>query len=325
MKRTALLNGGAFLATLALAAALAPGRTRLPVVTAATAPAPASQRVRLPDGSFALPDTTGYPVPLRPYRRIVSTSIVTDRLLVSLCEPDRILAFSNAGVHESPWAYQYAGKASVEGLGALEPLISLKPDLVLMSRFGGPGRVGKLRAAGIEVFDLGELHGLSSLLPIARSTGELLGHPDRAAELMTTFQRRWKAVASSLGNRPRRTALYVAAIGPTLIGGTTGTSYHDVLEAAGLVDVAAGRFKDWPQYSAEQIMSMSPELLVTKEGMGNALCIYPGLERLTACAPGHVVELPSGMIEDPGLTMLETAERLFDLAYGQAAAPARGP
>lgn len=315
MKVTAWLNGGAFVASLVAAAALAPDRVRLPVVTSVPAAVPTSQRVRLPDGSFALLDTTGHPVPLRRYQRIVSTTLVTDRLLVELCEPDRILAFSAWGARESPWAYQYAGKPTVEGLGALEPLISLKPDLILMSRYGGPGRVAKLRAAGIEVFDLGELHGLSTLVPIAHWTGELLGHPARAAELMSTFQRRLKGVAASLGNRPRRTALYVAAIGPTLIGGTTGTSYHDVLEAAGLTDVAAGRYKDWPQYSAEQIMAMAPQLLITKEGMGNALCIYPGLERLAACSPGHVIELPSGMIEDPGLTMLEAAERLFQAAY----------
>jgi iron complex transport system substrate-binding protein len=145
--------------------------------------------------------------------------------------------------------------------------------------------------------------------------GELVGHPERADELVHTFQRRLASVSRPLGGRPRRTALYVAAIGPTLIGGTTGTSYHDVLEAAGLVDAAAGRYKDWPQYTAEQIMAMNPELLITKEGMGNALCVYPGLERLPACTPGHVIELPSGMIEDPGLTMLETAERLFEAAY----------
>jgi iron complex transport system substrate-binding protein len=312
--KTGWLNGAAFAGTLVVAAALAPTRARLPVVTSVPSEV-ASQRVALPGGGYALLDSTGTPVPLRPYRRIVSTSVVTDRLLVALCEPDRILAFSNAGVHESPWAYQYAGKATVEGLGNLEPLIALKPDLVLMSRFGGPGRVAKLRAAGIEVFDLGELHGVSSLVPISLWLGELVGHPERAVELMHTFQRRLKGVAASLGNRPRRTALYVAAIGPTLIGGTTGTSYHDVLVAAGLTDAAAGRFKDWPQYSAEQLMSMNPELLVTKEGMGNALCLYPGLEHLRACTPGHVLELPSGMIEDPGLTMLETAERLFEAAY----------
>jgi iron complex transport system substrate-binding protein len=254
-------------------------------------------------------------VPLRAYHRIASTSVVTDRLLVALCEPDRILAFSAAGVRESPWAHQYAGKAAVEGLGALEPLIALKPDLLLMNRFGDPGRVSKLRAAGIQVFDLGELHGVASLVPIIRWMGELVGHPERAEDFLRGFQRRFAAVSASLDGRPRRTALYVAAIGPTLIGGTTGTSYHDVLTAAGLVDAAAGRVKDWPQYSAEQIMSMNPDLLVTKTGMGNALCLYPGLERLRACAPGHVIELDAGLIEDPGITMLDAAERLFEKAY----------
>jgi iron complex transport system substrate-binding protein len=312
--RAAWWNGAGFAATLAIAAALAPARSRLPVVTAPSPSATVSQRVALPGGGFALLDTTGAPVPLRPYKRIVSTSMVTDRLLLELCEPDRIVAFSDASA-EAPWAYRFAGKPTVAGLGALEPLITLKPDLVLMSRYGSPGRVAKLRAAGIEVFDLGELHGVSSLIPIVRWVGELVGHPERAEDVIHTFERRLREVARPLGARPRRTAIYIAAIGPTLIGGTTGTSYHDVLEAAGLVDAAAARWKDWPQYTAEQLMTMNPELLVTKEGMGNALCVYPGLERLRACAPGHVIELPSGMIEDPGLTILETAERLFDAAY----------
>jgi iron complex transport system substrate-binding protein len=270
--------------------------------------------VRTADG-FALPDSTGFPVPLRDYRRIVSTSVVTDRLLVALCEPDRILAFSADGARESPWSYQYAGKPTVEGLGALEPLIALKPDLVLMSRFGGPGRVAKLRGAGIAVFDLGELHGVASLGPIVGWMGELVGHPERGERFMHAFQRRLAAVSARLGDRPRRSALYVTAIGPTLIGGTTGTSYHDVLVAAGLVDAAAGRFKDWPQYSSEQIMSLNPDLLITKEGMGNGLCAYPGLEQLRACAPGHVIELPAGLIEDPGITMLDAADRLSEQAY----------
>jgi iron complex transport system substrate-binding protein len=317
VKRTTWVNGVAFLGSLAIAAALAPGQSRRPVVEATALFNPASpvRKVALPGGGTAVLDSLGYPVPLRPYQRIVSTSIVTDRLLLELCEPDRILAFSAAGARESLHAFQYAGKPAVEGLGALEGLISLKPDLLLMSRFGDAGRVSKLRAAGIEVFDLGELHGVASLGPIAAWVGELVGHPDRAAMLMKTFQRRMAGVAASLGGRKRRTAIYVAAIGPALIGGTEGTSYHDVLVAAGLIDAAAGRYKNWPQYSAEQLMALDPELLVTKTGMGNALCAYPGLEHLRACTPGRVIELPPGMIEDPGLTMLETAELLFERAY----------
>jgi iron complex transport system substrate-binding protein len=314
-----LANAGAFLGALGLAALLAPGRPHGPVVSAAT-PAESgnrSRRVGLPGGGYGLLDSTGHPVPLRPYRRIISTSMVTDQLLLELGEPDRVVAFSAASTRSSPAAHRFAGKAAIEGLDQLEAIIALKPDLVLMSRFGGPARANKLRAAGIEVFDLGELHGVSSLVPIAYWVGELLGHPERADRFVRSFRRRLAGVAASLGSRPRRSALYVAAIGPHLYGGTVGTSYHDVLVAAGLVDVAAAQFKDWPQYSAEQLMQLSPELLVTKEGMGNALCLHPGLERLAACAPGRVIELPAGLIDDPGPGMLEAAERLFDKAYPQ--------
>lgn len=310
-------NLAAFAGALAIAAAVAPDRSGMRLVSA-SAPAPGgnpSRKVALAGGGWALLDSTDHPVPLRPYRRIVSTSMISDRLLVELAEPDRIVAVSSAGVRGSPWAHRYAGKAIIEGLGELETIIALKPDLVLMSRFGGPARAAKLRAAGIEVFDLGELHGVSSLIPVTYWVGELLGHPERAELYARTFQRRFAGVADGLGSRPRRTALYVAAIGPHLYGGTRGTSYHDVLTAAGLVDVAAGRFKDWPQYRAEELISLDPEVLVTKEGMANGLCLHPGLERLAACSPGRVLELPPGLIDDPGPAMLEAAERLFEKAY----------
>jgi hypothetical protein len=33
-------------------------------------------------------------------------------------------------------------------------------------------------------------------------------------------------------------------------------------------------------------MAMDPELLVTKEGMGNALCVYPGWNACGPAPPG---------------------------------------
>jgi iron complex transport system substrate-binding protein len=310
-------NLGAFAGALALAAAIAPGRGGTPLIGPAS-PGDGgnrSRKVTLPGRGQALLDSMEYPVPLRNYRRIVSTSMMTDRLLVDLGEYDRIVAVSAAGSKGTHQAHRFAGKARIEGLGDLEAIIALKPDLVLMNRFGGPARAAKLRAAGIEVFDLGELHGVKSLIPIIYWVGELLGHPERAEPYARSFQRRFSGIAASLGNRPRRTALYVAAIGPHLYGGTRGTSYHDVLVAAGLVDVAAGRFKEWPDYRPEDLMSLSPEILVTKEGMGNALCQHPGLQHARACVPGGVIELPAALIDDPGPTMLEAAELLFEKAY----------
>jgi len=289
-----------------------------PAMAAVPRAAPSRPPVALPGGGQGLPDVTGHLVPLRAYRRIVSTSILTDRLLVELCEPDRIAAFSADGVRASPWSYQYAGKPSVAGLTALEPLMALHADLVLLSSFGAPGRVEKLRAAGVQVFDLGDMRGVATLGPISRAVATLIGHPERGERFVAAFEQRLARVAAGLGDRHRYTALYLATIGPALYGGTVGTSYHDVIEAAGLVDAAAGRFSDWPSYSAEQLIGLAPERVITKSGMGQAVCRYPGLDRLPACGtPGGVIELPAGLLDEPGPAMLDAAELLFSRAYGR--------
>ena len=127
-------------------------------------------------------------MPLRRYTRIVSTNLVTDRLLLELAEPDRILAFSRAAAERPQDGYRYAGKLVVDGFGPVEALIALRPDLVLTNSFGTPGRSAKLRSAGIEVFDLGELRGVSSLVSAAKTLAELLGQPERGQNFARSFR-----------------------------------------------------------------------------------------------------------------------------------------
>jgi iron complex transport system substrate-binding protein len=315
---TGRLNAAGLVLALALAAFLGrspaePGLVAAPPAAAEAHKAP----IPLPGGGFGLRDATGHVVPLRDFRRIVSTGMLTDRLLVALCEPDRVLAFSNASA-DSPWAFQMAGRPTVAGLGALEPLIALRPDLVLMNSFGASGRVAKLRAAGIETFDFGELRGLLTLGPAAEDVATLVGHPERGARFAASFTRRMHAVAAGLGARRRWKAIYLAKFGNSLYGGTVGTSYHDVLAAAGLDDVAAAAYRDWPTYSTEQLIALAPERVVTKEGMAVALCRHPGLERLPACqVAGGVLELPAALIDEPGPAMLDAAELLNEKAYGR--------
>jgi iron complex transport system substrate-binding protein len=313
--RNGLALGGAIL--LALLGGL-DRRARDPLVAAGSAPLVTSVRkVPLPNGGQGIVDGSGRIVPLRPYRRIVSTSLLSDRLLVDLAEPDRVLAVSRTSVTASPWRWRYSGKPAVDGMGSLESIIALKPDLVLMNVFGGEGRTEKLREAGIEVFNLGQLRGVRTLLPTAEVVGELLGDGERGRRYARSFQRRLERVALPLGDRPRRRAIYLSVTAGLILGGTTGTSYHDVLRHAGLEDVAAGRYRDWVQYRAEEVAGLDPEVVITKDGMVEALCAHPGLDRLGACQdPGRrILTLPAGLLDEPGVAILDAAELLFEKAY----------
>ena len=53
-------------------------------------------------------------LPAQHYRRIASASPVADELLLELCEPDRIVAFTGYNQREGFRNYRYQGKGTIE-------------------------------------------------------------------------------------------------------------------------------------------------------------------------------------------------------------------
>jgi iron complex transport system substrate-binding protein len=280
-------------------------------------PANLPVKTRLESGELAIADASGSLVPLRRYHRIVSTNLVTDRLLIELCDPSRIRAISRAAAERKLDGYRYRGLDIVDGFGPIEAMLALKPDLVLMNSFGAPGSAQRLRSAGVEVFDLGQLHGESSLAHVALSLGELLGEPERARRFIDSLEGRMKRASAGLGSRPHKRAVFLSILGPDLQCGTRGTSYHDIMVAAGLEDVAARDYHGWPALSAEQVLALAPDIVVTRAGAAERVCRYPGMEHLAPCrGEGRIVELPGELLDEPGPSMLDAAELLFALVYG---------
>lgn len=250
------------------------------------------------------------------FQRIVSLGIVSDAALAALCEPQRVLAISAWST--GPVARQWAGKPRLAGLDDLEAIIALHPDLVLVSTSdasggsGGSGgmgteaeRIARLRAAGVRVEPLGPMRGLATYAGDLAHIGDLLGRGDEARLLGQRLSERLARIADPTAVRPR--ALYVAAFSGTLFGGTTGTSYHEVLVAAGCTDAAAAAYAGWPQFSVEQLITLAPEVIVTKRGMGDALRALPGM---TALRQTRIIEITGDLLEDPGPRLLEAAEEL---------------
>jgi iron complex transport system substrate-binding protein len=260
-------------------------------------------------------DAAGHRVALRRFERIASSSTVADALLLELAEPERIVALSHHGRERSA-ALQYGNRPTLAGLSPLELLLSLRPDLVLVNRLVGQAELARARAVGLTVFTMGDMRGLTTLLHDIDVIATLLGDRARGQRFAAQLTRRMRAVAADIPPDRRRRALYVSALGGKLFGGTVGTSYHDVLVHAGLRDVAAERFRDWPHYDPEQLLALDPDLIVTPEGLSAGLCAVSGLERLRACKKQGVVELPESLLGDPGPRMLEAAERLRDAVYG---------
>lgn len=301
------INLVGYLLALALSAAAVlwavPGAARAPAQDAQ----PAATTVR---------DARGGDVPVRDWRRVASLDLVSDELLGHLVEPERIVAVSRWV--QGPEAWRHAGRPRLDGLNDLESILRLHPELVLVSTFGGEAdRVQRLREAGIAVFDLGPAGGLRELCANLRRIARLVGSAERGERLASQLERRMAAVAAHMpAYQVKRRALVLTPVVDQVYGGTTGSSFHDILIAAGLLDAAAGRFAEpWPRIGAEMALGIDPDLIVTRAGAAADLARVPGFARLRALREGQVVELPVELFDSPGLSMLDAAEALHAKAY----------
>jgi len=274
--------------------------------------------IKLSNGQLALVDAGGYAVVLRNYRQIASGTSLADDLLLALAEPERIAMLTRYGREHKRDAHRYGDRPSFGGPTDLELLKRKGVDLLVINHLGAPAELARAREIGIEVFNLGEMRGLVTLLPNIAAVATLLGDPARGTRLAESLVRRMRRVAADVPAQSRKRAIYVSAYGGQLFGGGLRSSYHDVLTAAGLIDAAAGKFSDFPRYEPEHLLLMDPEIVVTTPASVALFCRISGLANMRACAHDGrgIVGIDDALLGDPGLSMLEAAEELRERVYG---------
>ncbi len=285
---------------------------RGPVQTARPSSEPAVER--LPDGSPALRDASGTLVPLRRYQRIASASLIADRVLLDLAEPARVVAHTRYA-QALPIGHRFADRPTLDAHDDPERVLALKPDLLIASDLVAPSFAARLREHGVQVFVLPPAQGLATLLPDIRVIGALLGEPARAARYADALAGRMRKVAANLApNAARPRALYLSSYGGRLFAAARQTSYHDAITHAGLRDAAAERdLTGWPELTGEQVLTLDPDVLITRTGMSAVLCRHPGLAELRSCRDaGRTIELDGALLDDPGPGLLEATEAIHD-------------
>jgi iron complex transport system substrate-binding protein len=276
-----------------------------------------ASRAEIEPGSAAfVPDTDGRQVPVRFYDRIVSASTIADQVLLALIEPSRVLAVTNYTLEHGSRPWRYEGKLGIDDARAIETIIELQPDIVFVNAFADVRHVERMKEAGLTVFNLGELRGLETLLSNIEQIAAVLGVRQRGDMLARELERRLAAVAADVPRDAHRRAVYVGMQGDRLFGGTAGTSFHDVLTAAGLIDAAAeAGYTGWPAYTSEQLLELDPPWIITNDRSEEIFCGHPGFERLTACIEGRVRGVDDDVMGDPGLDMLRAAEAVHEAVY----------
>ncbi|MEX1111019.1 MAG: helical backbone metal receptor [Chthoniobacterales bacterium] len=185
---------------------------------------------------------------------------------------------------------------------AAEEVLALDPDLVLATSMTPAATRAQLTRLGlrVEVIEAGSLASIEAALArVAR----MLGVSPPPATVRTSRA------------RDRSAALLFGA--DTGFSAGCGTHAHEILEAAGLRNIAAEAGGPWPQLGEEFLLAADPDVIVVadyggtkREDVLKTLQRHPVRRHLAAVRSGRIVIFPAPVFSVPGPAALEAGESL---------------
>lgn len=246
-------------------------------------------------------------------QRVVSQTVGTDDLLLALAAPGQIAALSHLArdARYSP-SFQEARKHACLINGEAEDILRHRPDLVLVASYTQVEVLNLLRRAKANLLVIERYETLADLYANARAIGRALGRETKAEELIKGWQARVETLARKLqGVKPVR----VLAVGLYPFTAGTGTSFQDLCEHAGALNVAAeAGLQGHAPTPGEKVLSWRTEVLVAPGEPGldmrAALRELPPYKFLPALKQGRVVELPGALMAATSQARIDGYEML---------------
>ena len=285
MLRRLIVLGGATVLALALAAC--GGGDAEPAV------APATTAATEPAAAFPVTveaDNGPVEIAAEP-TRIISLSATATESLFAIGAGDQVLAVDDQS--------NFPPEAPVTDLSGFQPNIEAiagyEPDLVIAAYDPG-GLLDGLERLGIPVLLQDAAPDLDAAYEQIETLGVVTGRVEEAREVADGLEAEIDELIASASDAAGLSVYH--ELGPDFFSATSGTFIGSIYERLGLENIADGAGKggsDYPQLSAEHIVSSNPDLIVLADttccGQTAAtLAKRPGWDRIDAVADGHVVE-----------------------------------
>jgi iron complex transport system substrate-binding protein len=259
-------------------------------------------------------DGIGRAVSIKPDpQRIVSLAPNLTEILFALGLGDRI-----AGV-TSYCDFPEAAKAK-EKIGDtihpnLEKIISLKPDLVIVSTSSQLENLTRqLDQLAIPVY-VTNPRTVSETVASIRSLGEITGAAASAAKLAAEMEARIAAVRQRVKDRPAPRVFYVLQTSPLITAGRN-TFINDLINLAGGKSISGEETADYPQFSRETVVARAPEVIIAPASHGSEWVKESDLRRDFAVTPAirsnRIVKVNPDLVDRPGPRIVEGLERLAE-------------
>lgn len=240
------------------------------------------------DTSVGEVDDSGSP------ERIVSLSPTHTEILFAIGAGEQVVAVDAMSNHPAE------ASAVVTSLSGYEPnvesIVSYEPDLVVIGDDYN-GLAEQLASVGIDSWATPAPLNLDEVLAQIEDLGERVGRLDEATELATSMRASIDEVVASTATLDAPLSYY-HELDDTYFTATSNTFVGSVYSLFGLRNIAdaAEDQSDYPQLSAEFIISQNPDLIFLADTKccavsAESVAARPGWETLAAVQNGHVIAL----------------------------------
>jgi iron complex transport system substrate-binding protein len=172
---------------------------------------------------------------------------------------------------------------------SLEAVLSLKPDIVVLTKDGNPKEFeDRLVSLKIKtyVFTARTLDGLPQGI---RSLAETLGIKARGERLARSIEEGVRKASRSTSrindSVPRKKVLFIVWPEPLIVAGP-GTAIDDSITLLGYDNVASQAATAYPKYSIEEVLRQAPDVIVIGKGSGmDMAAVSKGILKRLAIVP----------------------------------------
>src|SRR5499427_313520 len=235
-------------------------------------------------------------------QRIISLAPNVTEILFALGLESRVVGVT------SYCDFPEAAKAKVKVGDTLQPnlekIVSLKPDLVVVSTSSQlENLTRRLDQLAIPVY-VTNPRAVREVAASIRSLGEVTGTSERARGLAGEMENRIDAVERRVGGLARPSVLYVLQTGPLITAGRN-TFIND------LINIAGGK-----SISRETVVARAPEVIVAPSSHGDEFVKESDLRRDFAATPAirsnRIVRVTPDLVDRPGPRIVEGLEQLAE-------------
>ena len=247
-------------------------------------------------------------------RRIVCLTEETTETLYLLGEGDRVVGVSGYTVRP-PEARQKPRISSFLH-AKYDKIAALDPDLILAFSDLQAAITTELVTRGYPVFTFNQ-RSVAEILQMIRVLGGIVGVPEKAAALATRLERGLEDIRARASSWPKRPRVYFEEWDDPLISGIRWV--EELVEVAGgdpvFPDIRHGKLARDRIVSSEQVIAAAPDVIIGswcgKPIRPAKIGARPGWDQIPAVKSGHIFEVKSTYILQPGPAALtEGVERI---------------